>query len=147
MKITLCGSIAFYHKMLEVKAKLEKLGHRVELPPQKVPNDKGEMIPVQEYYAIRHTAEPSHAWVWDRKAIAIREHFEKVVNADAILVLNYSKKSIDGYIGANTLLEMGLAFYLKKKIFLLNPIPQMQYTEEILGLKPLILNNDLTKIQ
>jgi len=33
MKITICGSIAFYKEMEEVKEQLEKLGHEVKLPP------------------------------------------------------------------------------------------------------------------
>ena len=41
---------------------------------------------------------------------------------------------------------MGLAFYLKKKIFLLNDIPEMSFKEEILGMKPIVINNDLSKI-
>ena len=50
------------------------------------------------------------------------------------------------YIGGNTLMEMGLAFFLKKKIFLLNQIPELSYKEEILGVKPILINGDLNKI-
>lgn len=85
-------------------------------------------------------------WIWDRKAEAIRNHFDKVVWSDAILVLNHSKKDISNYIGANTLLEMGLAFHYKKPIYLLNPIPEVSYKEEILGMKPVIINGDLKLI-
>ncbi len=62
------------------------------------------------------------------------------------MVCNYPKNDIDGYIGANTLIEMGLAFYLEKPIYLLNPIPEISYKEEILGMKPIVLNGDLEKI-
>jgi len=44
-------------------------------------------------------------------------------------------------------MEMGLAFYLKKKIYLLNEVPELPYKEEILGVKPIILNGDLSKIK
>jgi hypothetical protein len=64
-----------------------------------------------------------------------------------VLILNYSKKEIANYIGANTLIEMGLAFYLHKKIFLLNPIPEISYKEEILAMKPIVINGDLNKIE
>ena len=46
--------------------------------------------------------------------------------------------------------DMGAAghnFYLKKKIYLLNEIPELPYKEEILGMKPVILNGDLSKIK
>jgi predicted RNA-binding protein with PUA domain len=43
-------------------------------------------------------------------------------------------------------MEMGLALFLNKKIFLLNPIPDMPSKEEIIGVNPVILDGDLTKI-
>jgi predicted RNA-binding protein with PUA domain len=65
---------------------------------------------------------------------------------DAILILNLEKNGIKGYIGGNTFLEMGFAHVLNKKIFLLNPISEMGYEDEIVAMKPVILNGDLDKI-
>ena len=63
-------------------------------------------------------------------------------------MVNYSKHDIDGYIGGNTLMEMGIAKYLKKKIFLLFSISsKLFYKEEILGMKPVVINEDLSKIK
>lgn len=147
MKITLCGSIAFYDEMLFVKEALEHVGHEVNLPPSEILNEKGDAIPVKEYYTIRKTESEDTTWVWDRKEEAIRAHFDKVAWSDCIVVVNIEKNNIPGYIGANTLLEMGLAFYLKKPIYLFNSIPKLSYTEEILGMKPISINQDLTKIK
>lgn len=147
MKITICGSIAFYDQMCEVKKELEKLGHEVDIPPCELKDDNGKIISIQEYYKIRKAGSEDEKWIWDRKKWAIKEHFEKVVWADAILVLNYPKNNIDGYIGANTLIEMGLALHLDKPIYLLNPIPKIAYKEEILGMQPIIINGNLTKIK
>ena len=147
MKITLCGSIAFQNEVLAVKEKLEKLGHKVEIWPSKLKDEKGQLISATEYYKIRKIAADDEKWVWDRKAEAVLEHFDKVAWSDAILVANYDKNNIKGYIGGNTLMEMGLAFFLKKKIYLLNQIPELSYKEEILGVKPIILNGDLSKIK
>jgi hypothetical protein len=61
-------------------------------------------------------------------------------------VLNHEKNGIVGYIGGNTLIEMGVAFYLGKKIYLYDPIPEMSYTEEILGMKPTVIDGDLSRI-
>jgi hypothetical protein len=146
MKITICASIAFYNEMLEAKSKLETFGHEVYLPPSEVKNEKGDMISVSEYYVERKLKENTADWISDRKGEVIRLHFEKIESSDAILVLNYSKNNIDNYIGGNTFLEMGIAVYLKKKIFLLNDIPELSYREEILGMKPIILFGDLEKI-
>ena len=146
MKITICGSIAFYDEMLKAKNELEKLGHEVKLPPLEVPGENGEMISVKEYYEIRKNTPENTGWIWDRKEQAIRAHFEKVEWSEAVLILNCDKNGIVGYVGANTLIEMGLAFHLRKKIFLLNQIPEISYREEILGIKPTALNGDLQKI-
>jgi hypothetical protein len=146
MKITICGSIAFYDKMLEIKRELEELKHEVDLPPFEIKDDKGKMIPVSEYYRIRKSETSDNSWVWNEKERAIRNHFDKIVWADVVLVVNYDKNNIPYYIGGNTFLEMGIAFFLEKKIFLLNPIPDVSYREEILGMKPIVINNNLNKI-
>lgn len=147
MKITLCGSINFYEEMLKVKEELEKKGHEVKLPPIEVENDKGERIPVKQYYQLRKEETNDSSWVWKRKEEAMRVHFDKVAWSDSILVLNYTKRDIENYIGGNTLMEMSLAFHLNKKIFLLNNIPELSYKEEILGMFPVIINNNLELIK
>jgi hypothetical protein len=146
MKITLCGSIAFYDEMIEVKKNLEGLSHEVKLPPHEVQNEQGKMIPVKEYYALRKATTTTDGWIWERKAQAIKWHLEKVEWADAIVVTNFEKHKVPNYIGGNTLVEMGVAFFLKKKIYLLHPIPDMPYKEEILAMRPIILHNDFSKI-
>ena len=146
MKITICGSIAFYDQILAVKEKLEALGHEVEFPHFDIRDEVGNPITVKEFYDLRLKETDPNSWLWNRKAEAINAHFEKVDWSDAIITLNYDKRDKANYIGANTLMEMGLAFWLRKKIFLLNPIPEISYKEEILGMKPIVINGDLTKI-
>jgi len=77
----------------------------------------------------------------------IRNHFREIEKSEAILVLNYSKGRAKNYIGGNTLMEMGYAFYLNKKIFLLNPIPYQSYRDEIVAMQPKVLKGDLGKIK
>jgi nucleoside 2-deoxyribosyltransferase len=76
----------------------------------------------------------------------IHEHFKKIEKADAILILNYEKNGIAGYIGGNTFLEMGYAFGLGKQVYLLNPIPQMDYYTEMVAIQPVILHGDLSML-
>lgn len=146
MKITLCGSIVFIDEMQEAKSKLEAMGHEVQLPPAQILDENGAAIPAKEYYAIRKNTESTDGWIWDRKEEAMRNHFNKVLWADAIVVLNFLKNDIPHYIGANTFLEMGLTFHHKKRIFLLNPIPEISYKEEILAMRPIIIHGDLTQV-
>jgi hypothetical protein len=146
MKIILCASIAFNQRMIEVEEELKKFGHEVVRPIEFVKDAAGKEITTAEFYTIRHSAGADANWVWKQKAMAMHEHFEKVVWAEAILVVNEEKNSIPGYVGANTLMEMALAFHLQKPIFLLRAIPEMSYSEEIRGMLPIVLDGDLTQI-
>lgn len=150
MTITLCGSIAFIDSMYELKTKLESLGFNVLIPPDKVPDHDGKIVDAKEYYASKKKAmsENNHAWATQGNlANRIKDHFEKIAAGDMILVANYDKNGIKNYVGPNSLVEMGIAFYLKKKIYLLNPVPDISYKEEILGMHPEVINNDLTRIK
>ena len=147
MKITICGSIAFYDEMTKAKHSLERLGHRVEMPPLEIIDGQGNKIHAKEFYRMRKSDKRSEGWIWERKGEAIRRHFGKIEWCDAILVLNHDKNNIRNYIGANTLMEMGLALHLNKKIFLLNPIPEISYKEEILGMQPIIIERNLENIK
>jgi hypothetical protein len=122
------------------------LGHEVKLPLPELIDKNGNALSVKEFYVTRKEASSSDEWVWREKAGAMRTHFDKVVWSDAILVLNYDKNNIPGYVGANTLMEMGLAFHYKKKIFLLKSVPQISYQEEILGMHPIVINENLSFI-
>ena len=69
---------------------------------------------------------------------------------DAILVLNYDKGEQKGYIGAHVLIELGLAYYLKQKIFLLHSIPskeEVRHSIEVMHMKPVILEGDLGNLK
>lgn len=71
-----------------------------------------------------------------------KENFKNVEICDALLILNNNHRGIKNYIGGNSFMEMVIAFYLKKPIYILNPIPEnMPYTEEIKSLYPIIVNN------
>jgi nucleoside 2-deoxyribosyltransferase len=80
----------------------------------------------------------------------IKRYWDFIKNSDAIFVLNMAKKGIANYIGGSTLIEMGFAYGHGKKIFLYNPIPkkseQIHYVDEIKDMKPIIINDDLSRI-
>lgn len=147
MRICVCGSIAFYDEMQAAQRQLEALGHEVLIPHAEFTHSDGRPMAIKDAYKNRQTASRSEARVWREKRNAIEGHFKKVEWSDAILVLNYEKKGVAGYVGANTLIEMGLALYLKKKIFLLNPVPEQGPVEELLGMEPIVLDGDLTRIR
>lgn len=137
MKIAICGSMKFHKEMREVKKKLEKAGHTVLVP---------KSIELMDTVGYVHPEDDEERITAKIEYDFIREHFRKIEQADAILVLNYDKKGVTNYIGGNTFLEMGLAFWLGKKIYLLNPIPAMDYLTEMHAMQPVVLHGDLGKI-
>jgi hypothetical protein len=77
-------------------------------------------------------------------------HYDNIAYSDAILVTNFDKGWIVGYIGWATLVDMWVACYLRKKIFILNDIPSeeaIRYVQEIKLMNPIIINNNLSLIQ
>jgi hypothetical protein len=141
MKITICNSVQFWKEAEDAQQILRQMGHDAATHPMEV-EFRGKKVSAIEYYKARKTG-------WDEeierlKEWAVREHFDKVMNSDAILVLNYDKNGVKGYVGGNTLMEMGLAFAMRKKIFILNSVPEeLPYAEEIKGVKPIVLNGVL----
>ena len=146
MKIVICGSITFCDEMNELRADLEKKGHGVISPQRMAKDETGEAISIREYHEKMGGEPPADHELWDLKKTAILDHFKYIEDGDVVLVANYPKKGINHYVGANTLLEMGLALYLSKPIYILFGIPDIQYKEEILGMKPIILNGDLSNL-
>ncbi|MCX6761985.1 MAG: hypothetical protein NTY33_04080 [Candidatus Moranbacteria bacterium] len=137
MKVTICGSMTASKEMLEIGNKLRGVGHAVILPDF-----------TDEYAALA-----SHDEMHDESAKnkiehdLIRGYYEEIKKSDAILICNFDKNGIKNYIGGNTFLEMGFAHALRKKIFLLNPIPESSYHDELVAMQPVVLDGDLEKIK
>jgi nucleoside 2-deoxyribosyltransferase len=134
MTITICGSIKFYDEMLDVKSKLEAAGHDVLMPI------KAEGV---DYWSEDNTSRVEAK----KKFGFISEHMDKIDKSDAILVVNITKGDMENYIGANTFLEMGFAYYRNKTVYLLNGIPDQKYIDdEISTIEPIIINGDLSGV-
>lgn len=140
MHIFISGSMAFAQDMVKVKKELEELRHNVELPFEtELHLEKPEFV---------DSLEENLQYCIDNDVIT--KSFDSVAASDAILVLNLHRKGIKGYIGTSTLMEIAIAYYLKKKIFLFNPIPhfdEVRWAHEISIMQPTIINGDVTKIQ
>lgn len=151
MTLTICGSIAFYPTMQLVKRELEALGHKVHIPELTLPLPAqygGERALNFDAFAQERggfAAFPAEHELWRHKGAAIQEHFAKIVNSDALLIVNERKAEIDGYIGSNTLIEMGVGFFLSKPLYLLHqPSPALRCLAEVYGMSPTVLSGDLS---
>ena len=139
MRITICGSLDFTNKIKETADILEKQGDTVVIP-------HGSRLILSGKTALEQIR--AEGAKHKRSADVIRYYYSEIQKSDAVLVMNYEKKGIQDYIGGNTFLEIGFAHVLGKKIFLLNPIPEIEfYKVEIEAMNPVILHGDLAKIQ
>ena len=134
MKIIICSSISAVDEVLVTKKLLKEMGHIVEIPEG-----------IKNKFIRSRTEVSSSEKAADKiKYDLVRSYYEKIKNNDAVLVVNPEKRGIRGYIGANTLIEMAFAHVLRKKLYVLNPLPDMQYSAEIIATQPTILYQNLS---
>ncbi len=142
MKIAICVSLDFANKIKGVADQLIKEGHEVIIPKTIEMILNGE-VTLEQILEEKESGEFSNRVI---RQDSFRYYFEKIKEANAILVLNFDKKGIKGYIGGSVFMEIGFAHILNKKTFLLNEIPNVTYEGEIKAMEPVILNGDLSKI-
>lgn len=136
MKIALCHSMQYAEKAKEMQGWFLDRGHEA------YPSSFNE-----KFIGLSDEEKEKLKLYQKYEQDAIREHWGTIQKSDKVLVLNYEKHGIPGYIGGNSFLEMGFAYIQKKPIYLLNPIPKMPYYEtEIIAMKPTILDGDLERI-
>lgn len=141
--IVICSSASFYSQVVEVQKQLKDLGFKVRVPLTVNKMVKSNDFKVETYKTWMERPED-----YKRKAYLTKKHFNEVEKGDVTLVLNYKKNGKNGYIGGAVLMEMAIAFYLKKPIYVLNPIDDTsKYKEELYGMFPIILKGDLSKIK
>jgi hypothetical protein len=140
LNLAVCASASFYKEVIEFSYKLEAQGINIILPKTaaKMKQENRENDEAKTDWSNAPSG-------YHGKAVLIREHFDEIAQADAILVMNYEKHGKANYIGPNVLMEMAVAFYLKKPIYVLNDQPDdSPLIDEILGLEPVFLRGDIS---
>ena len=118
-----------------MKMKLEAAGHEVYLPNCITnPNAEAE---------AKLLGSQQHA---EFKSTMYRQSAQITSSMDAILVLNYTKDGVDGYVGGATFLEMYDAFKLGKAIYMCNNVAPSILEDEIRGFSPTIIHGDISRI-
>jgi hypothetical protein len=138
MKIFIAGSMSFAKEIIEAKEILKKLGFESDFAPDTHDCFNNPHLKLNE--DLEHC----------EKMDIIRACMNAQENCDAILLLNHPKDGVDGYVGSNCLIELGLAYYLKQKIFLLYPLPpkeKARYHVEIMHMKPIILDGNVGNLK
>ncbi len=135
-KVIICCSITSADRAIDARDKLVAMGFAVEIP-----------LGVKQYIenGYIHLSESERAK--NKKDLdLIGRYYEKIKDSDLVLVINIEKHGIPGYIGGNTFLEMGFAHILKKPIFVLNPLPDCGYSDELHALNAEVIDGDLNKL-
>jgi nucleoside 2-deoxyribosyltransferase len=145
MRLTICSSAHFAHESQEIKKKLEKKGVEALLYPGIV-KVRGKTMTVDEFYTMRKK-NLTEEFLETKKQL-MDEHIDKIKNSDAVLILNFDKAKIRGYVGGNSFMEMGVAYALGKKVFIWKkPSNNLPYYEEIMAMRPNIIEEDLERIE
>jgi hypothetical protein len=106
--MSICGSMRFIDEMEEIAKQLVASGWRVYTPQRAEAGFRWENLTPEESIRI--------------KKEFIDAHLENIRLSTAVLIANYPNNGIDGYIGANTLMEAAMAYTLGVPVYFLFPI-------------------------
>lgn len=141
MKITVCGSVTFADRLVEIYKQLEQLGHAPLMHKEMFGIADGTATELIEGITKKHSE-------IKKKHNFIKFWHNLIAQSDAVLICNFDKKGIKNFIGGNTFLEIGFAHVNNKKVFLLNPIPaKVPYTDEIEAMTDKVINGNLELIK
>lgn len=130
MKVLIHASLDFAKEIIDVKKFFDECSNISVILPE-----------LTRYQDIRDVDGDDITFTKIKNRLSI-ENMKNVEKCDGLLILNYTHRGIENYVGGNSFLEMCIAFYLHKPIFLLNDIPEnMHYTEEIKSFYPIIIKN------
>lgn len=140
MKILIIGSMAFAREMVKIKEELKKMGHEADIPYGTEPHLTDDKFVDSLEDNLKFCIEND----------VMRKNFQEVAKHDAVLVLNHKRNGTDGYIGISALMEMAIAHYLHKKVFLFNDIPHynnVRWAHEVSIMQPVVIKRDLSRIK
>lgn len=129
--IVICGSMVFYDQMFEMSEYIRKHGIPTVIPKEE--SMEKETLSEKQFSDFKRK-------VSNQYLAKIREN-----STYAILVVNQEKKGIDNYIGANTLVEISMAFCWGRRVYLLNDFydPLM---DELVAWNAISLKGNLSRL-
>ena len=137
--IVICSSASFYKDLFPIQDTLKNFGYKVVLPAT-----ANKMKRKNNFDVDSHKTWYKNPRDYHKKRTLMDKHFQKIIKGDAVLVTNFDKNGVKGYIGGNALMEITIAYFYKKPIFILNDIAaDSPIKEEVYGINPVFLRGDL----
>jgi hypothetical protein len=130
--ICICGSMAFIDEMENLALSLTKLGYRSTTPAREERDLQWEKLSATE--AKR------------RKKSFIDGYLSKIRTADALIIANYRKHEIEGYVGPNTLMEAAFGYSLGIPVVFLHDPAGQNCGPECLAIAAKCLNGDVAEM-
>jgi hypothetical protein len=106
--LSICGSMDFIDEMEAMASDLIAAGWQVFTPQRAEAGFRWEELSAEERL--------------QRKKAYIDAHLANIRRSTAVLIANYPKNGINGYIGANTLMEAAMGYTLEVPVYFLFPI-------------------------
>ena len=130
--VCICGSMSFIDQMERLGVVLQTAGFKA-------------ITPVREERLIRWSEIDE-----DEAAVAKRRfidgYLEEIRESDALLIANYAKNGIEGYIGANSLMEAAFGYALGLPVVLLFDPGLQPCRLEVRSIMHSCLDGDPTKL-
>lgn len=141
-RIYVLGSSHFMHEMVAAKDKLCEMGYDGFIHPHYEAQVKGGLPEITKRWENGERAALKRDYNY------LKVHYEHILESDAILFINATKKDKANYIGGNVLIEMGQAYVHNKKMFLMYDLPKdSSFIDEIESMDPICLKGDFEEIR
>ena len=108
LHVVICGSMSAIDEMERLAATLRQDGCVVTTPAREECNLDWNKLPDEATIPL--------------KRAFLNDYFDIIRDCDIVLIANYTKHDVDGYIGANALMEAACGHALRKPVYFLNPI-------------------------
>ncbi|MCP4418802.1 MAG: hypothetical protein GY805_19475 [Chloroflexi bacterium] len=121
--------MTFIEYLEDIAKSLEASGWQVHTPERDEADFRWESLTIQESI--------------ERKKDYIDAHLNKIKRSTIVLIANYPKNGVDGYIGANSLMEASFAYALNIPVYFLFPIGEQACKLEAESIVTKMLNGRL----
>ena len=133
MKIAICGSMTFVDEMEALAAVLTAAGMTVATPVR----DEGEV----NWSGLDDDAAAA------AKARYVADYLAVIRRCDVVLIANYEKAGVRGYVGANALVEAAFGYALGKTVAFLNPPGPQPCRLEAMAMMTMCLDGDVRRLR